>query len=206
MSTEEAPESAGVGPAPGWRRAAAGLLDAGVVAAVVFAVRRAGGGLAREQSRRIALDALGGLAGSALLERLGSPGERLMGVRTVDSRTGRPVELWRALLLTALGVGIRALRGVLVPRPGLAANDEQRGRREALARDIREVRSRYAADPEARDEAVIALMGERRAPAVQVDVGRVVAVTLVAGLVPRRLQRRLAPTTVVRRRAGAHNP
>ena len=194
-----AAESHAVRSAPGWRRALAGLIDSAILAAVHF-VRR----LAQADSRRRRRSALEALIGpTPLLERVGSPGERLLGIQTVDRRTGQPVAWWRAALLTAAAVGVRALRTRLTPKP---LTDEQRQRWAALQSDMQELRTRYADDPEALEAAMAELTRERRAPSTNAGAARALLAGVVPWFVSRQLTRRIAPTVVVLRRTRAHSP
>jgi hypothetical protein len=183
--------------APEWRRGLAGLIDG----ATTTALQRAGRRLAPtagDSARTRAINALAAVMGhSMLLERIGSPGKRAAGVRTVDRRTGEPVELWRAALLTALATGIRSLRPRLMPP---SRDDEWQRQQEALARETAAIRARYPDDEDARNAALMELWQRRKSSPVGADFGRILLVNLALSLAARRVQRRLAPTIVVRRR------
>src|SRR5947209_5450234 len=80
--------------APAWRRTGANLADAAFFGALFWLARSRG--LAREGSAGARLMAV---PVEVLREQLRSPGQRLLGTRTVDRRTGTRVALWRTLAL-----------------------------------------------------------------------------------------------------------
>jgi hypothetical protein len=192
--------------ASGSRRAAAGSLDAAIIGATLYVRHRVRGPRTfadrpkRSPAREAAMTLLGD---TALRERVGSPGERLLGVRTVDRRSGEPLALWRVAVLTAAAVAVRLLRMCLMPDP---VSDEQRLGNERFAREVADLRARHADDSDALNAAMIELWRERPIPPVSVDVRRSLGVALALALVSRRLQRSLAPTAVVRRRNDPHSP
>jgi hypothetical protein len=89
-------------PAPRWRRVLAALVDMALTAAIVWMLRaRAGAGAAANERMRW----LSVLPPELIREQLGSPGQRMLQVRTVDRRTGRRVALWRSLVLVGARMG-----------------------------------------------------------------------------------------------------
>ena len=91
-----------IDPAPPWRRMLAGGVDAAIVGGAVWFSRRQSPG-AHERASRWA--PLFGPTSELVREQIGSPGQRLLGLRTVDRRTGRRLELWRTLVLVGVSVG-----------------------------------------------------------------------------------------------------
>jgi hypothetical protein len=119
-------------------------------------------------------------------EQLGSPGQRMLGIRTVDRRTGARVALWRTLIMTAAAVtgnvlARRNIRGA-APEP------------ERSTRELGVIEERHAGDPQARDAAIRDLITERRENA---DFGRRVSPVIAVGMLTSFLLRRLRPTTEV---------
>jgi len=185
--------------APRWRQGLAGLIDAALLAGFAVARRRLERGhrpppFLRPQS--VAREAMGALWWStALLERFGTPGERMLGVRTVDRRTGDPVALSRTLMLTALAVAARGLRAALAPSSG---TDAQRVAHERFAEEAEAVRLRHS-DPDARSAAMLELWRERQPSPIQVDLLRPMLLGVVVSLLTRRVQNKIARTVVVMR-------
>ncbi|HYB23738.1 MAG TPA: hypothetical protein VED41_08070 [Solirubrobacteraceae bacterium] len=133
-----------------------------------------------------------GLALAVLREQLGSPGGWIVGLRTVDSRTGQRVALWRTLAV----LGGRALTARLSRRlaPVQVMSDAERG-------ELRAVFDRHSGDHEALEDELRRLHEQRRRHAK--PVWQMPAGVLAAALVNRWLRRRLAPTMVIRSRGRA---
>ena len=188
--------------APRWRQGLAGLIDAAIVAGFAFARRRVERDPHRPPALRpqsVARDAIGALWWpAALLERFGTPGERMLGVRTVDRRTGHPVALPRTLMLTALAVGARGLRAAVAPSP---LTEAQRLEHERFDEEAEAVRQRHA-DPDARNAAMLELWRERHPGPIQIDLVRPVLLGMVVSLVTRRVQNKISRTVVVMRGEG----
>jgi hypothetical protein len=192
--------------APRWRSTAAAIVDA----ALTWPVRRRAIGPppraevdadpAAAPRRRAGLPA--NLIAEALREQVGTPGQRLLGIRTVDRRTGARVELWRSLLL--LGSGWASLLLVRRLAPGGRSAEQQRAV-EAYWRELREIGIRHADDPEAAHAERRELF-DRSPPPLAVNVWRAVGPMLAAGLLMIRLRRRVAPTVEVIARRASHNP
>src|SRR4051812_15506854 len=100
-------------PAARWRRVLAGIVDVAIVGCPAWIWRRRAASAAGAGRTRW-MQLLGEL-GEPIREQLGSPGQRLLGVRTVDRRTGRRVELWRTLVLLGAGGGGQLLVRRLTP-------------------------------------------------------------------------------------------
>jgi hypothetical protein len=79
--------NAEISPAPPWRRALAAIADIAIVGGVAWLWRRRAGSAAGVGRTRWA--PLLRPSGEMVREQLGSPGQHLLGVRTVDRRTGR---------------------------------------------------------------------------------------------------------------------
>jgi hypothetical protein len=182
--------------APRVRQALAWLIDVSFVAGVAFARRRAAGRSlfhaepAQRSPARSAVEVL--MWPMAVVQHVGSPGERLAGVRTVDRRTHRPVTLSRALVLTVATAGLRALRTGLTPP---AITEEDRLRHQEMSRRVPEIQRLHPDDREARQAAMTELFREY-GPARN-TLGPMLAVTLATSLLERQLQRRIAPTVAV---------
>lgn len=176
-------------PAPRPRQALAALLDVAVFGGLAALVR------SRADDRRAAAERLRWvrlLPAEFVREQLRSPGQRMLGVRTVDRRTGRPLALWRSLVLLAVHAAGQALIARLVPARTRAQERE-------LERFNAELHAIYARHPDdhAAAEAERRALFERHPGPVTVNLWRSLAPALVVGLVERRLRRRLAPTIEV---------
>ncbi len=174
--------------APWWRRRLADLLDGAIGAAVAWSLRDWFS--ARRTGTALSLLAPGG---ELVREQLASPGQRLAGVRTVDRRTGRRLQLWRTLLL----IGVRV--GGQLATARFAASVDAPGREhaaEALEARVDAARRAHEGDPAAADAAAREAFARSRVP------GPGLAFTLgpfiAAGVINNRLRRRLAPTVEVR--------
>jgi hypothetical protein len=203
-STEDSPK---LQSAPRWRQTLAGLINAATIGAVSVLHTRwqrrsrdAGSRPGASGERR--WPRLLSLATVVLDQQVGTPGGWIMGLRTVDSRTGRRLALWRSLALALAGAGIQELRrrafGVRKP---LAV-----GERADLAHQLETIKDTHRDDPDGRQRETMRAFSER-----QVDVKymgwRVLAGVVGATFVNHRLRRRLAPTTVVaRERRQPHSP
>jgi hypothetical protein len=160
--------------APGWRRVAGGLVDA----AILWPLAR-GNRLARLPVAVLA---------EILREQVGSPGQLLLGIRTLDRRSGERVALWRSVVLGGVAWGGQLLAHRLAPPP---PGPEQKRALERYWSELRETGARHAEDADASGEARRPLV---HPPPVTVNIGRVVAPTVAVGLVTNRLRRLLAPT------------
>ncbi len=185
-----------VSPAPRWRSTLAGVTDAAILGGAAWLWRRRAGDAALgRRSRRASF--LGPLAG-LVREQLGSPGQRVFGLRTVDRRTGRRPELWRTFVLLGVGVG-----GELLTRrmsPG-AMSPRQERQREDFMEELRAIQERHPDDASAR-EAERRRLFERHPGPVKVNLWRTAAPPLAMSLLKNRLRRRLAPTLIVVRPRG----
>jgi hypothetical protein len=188
--------------APFARRLVAGLIDAAVLALPLALYR---GARARRGDSGLWAGA-GPPFWTELLppvfavvgEQLGTPGERLTNLRTVDRRTGRRLALWRTLAVALGRLATRQLVRRAVPRPKVPSEEE---RKRQLA-EMDAIRRRHADDPEAANSELM-----RHYAAHRVDVSVQPWAVLTAGvgsaLVNRGLRRRLAPTVVVMHRRDA---
>ena len=124
-------------------------------------------------------------------QQVGTPGQWVAGVRTVDRRTGRRWRCggrWRR----RRDVGGNALaRGLRHSRPVLWPDPQER------EREIRAIRDAHRGDEDAMNAALMDYYGEHGAPAI--DLARVLYVPLGLALVQSLLRKRLTPTAVVRR-------
>ncbi len=175
-----------------WRRGAAGALDTALIGAVAW-LRARGPGGAAEATRRLRFLRL--IPAEALREQLRTPGQRLLGVRTVDRRTGERVALWRTLLLTAVAAG-----GQQLSRRFAMPDAEQDAQRERFLDEVRELDMRHPPDSPGRAEAMRAM--RERHGSVSGDLLRQLGPALAASLLTSRLRRRLAPTVEVRSRGS----
>ncbi len=189
----------GVEAAPRARRALAGLIDSAAISLPTALYRRgAGRGGKAGRSRELpswtrelprALASLG--------EQVGTPGGWIVGVRTVDRRTGRRIALWRTLVLLGVDLGGQLLVR-RVSRP--AITPEQQRQRETFLDDLAAIQQRHPDDPSAR-EAERRLLLARQAGPINAQLWRAAGPAIAIGVLKRRLRRRLAPTVVVRSRA-----
>ena len=139
--------------------------------------------LARRAGRRAApLNALV----EVVREQVGSPGQHLLGVRTVDRRTGERVALPRSLALAATA----SAGSLLTRRVSPGGNDGRQRAVEDYWRALREIDARHPDDPEAaaRDRLELA------PPPLGIDIRVALAPTLAVVLATSILRRRLAPT------------
>ncbi len=184
----------GLVPATHRQRALAGLVDMAVGGVMMgFVWRRVAPD--RGRSRSSAGFAAMAMTRAILEEQVGSPGARVAGIRTVDRRTGRRVEMWRTVLLAGVRVGAQTLSRRLQGGPQQVSEDE----RATSERELREIEIRFADDPDGRNRALMEHHNEHRRP-VTVNIAGPVATGLAAGLLQRRLRRRLAPTVLISRR------
>jgi hypothetical protein len=186
--------------APGWRRGAATLVDVAVLGALWRLAER--NNWLREARR---MGRLVAVPGDLLREQVRSPGQRLLGLRTVDRRTGRRVALWRTLLIAGQGIAGQELARRLRPELGSAERERQR---EAFTTEMQAIMQRHPeASPER--EAERRALFERYPPGGfgSPELLRAIGPALAVGLVNRRLRRHLAPTVEVLDRArGPHSP
>jgi len=177
--------AASVSAAPLWRRLLAGLADAGIGLVVTRAARsRLGTGRSAPRLLRL----LG--PGSELVrQQLGSPGQRLLGVSTIDRRTGQRVAAWRSLVLFALAVGEWLVTTRLLPRE---TPHHARERARVMA-EAEAIARRHPGDVEARHGELMALFRRTEVP----SVGPAIAASLAFGAVNALLRRRFAPTVEI---------
>jgi hypothetical protein len=190
-------------PAPRGARLLAAMIDAATIGVPSFLyMRRA----QRSADGRAQLGKLGGQwnrvigpVRASLDQQVGSPGGWVVGLRTIDSRTGRRVALWRTLVLAlariAMGMLQRRTFGVNTPT--------SQAEHASFARELEAIKHAHPDDPEARNDAMMRLYRERER---RVDVNlfgwRMLAGIVGSVLVNQWLRRRLAPTVVVSSRAA----
>ncbi len=128
-------------------------------------------------------------------ERLGSPGQRIFGLRTVDARTGRPVALGRRLLLVAVESASREITARLL---GSGRHAVQESRRELKA-EIGALKKEHGNDGEQLNAALLELLRQRRVDGSLSPLTdlRWLPLTMAMGVASERLSRALAPTVVV---------
>ncbi len=172
--------------APAWRRTGANLVDMAAFGGLFWLARSRG--LVREGSVGARLAAI---PVEVLREQLRSPGQRLLGTRTVDRRTGSRVALWRTLAL----IGSRAAGAELTRRLEPVRTPDLEREREAANAEVADIMRRHPqASPER--EAELRASHARHSHATP-SVPRMVAPSLVVGVLTTRLRRRLAPTVEV---------
>ncbi|HTA34875.1 MAG TPA: hypothetical protein VK721_15745 [Solirubrobacteraceae bacterium] len=186
--------------APRARRMLAGAIDAALVGGGTWLWRKRRGG---ESARAARWMPVLELAAESLRQQLRSPGQLLLGLRTVDRRTGRRLELWRTLVLLGAGVA----RGVFMRRlapPRLTP--EQERDRSGFLDELNAIQARHPDDAVAR-EAERRQLFERQHNQVPDILRHTAAPMLAIGLLNSRLRRRLAPTTeVLAEDRESHNP
>jgi hypothetical protein len=181
----------GVSPAPRWRSTLAGVTDAAILGGAAWLWRRRAGDAALgRRSRRVSL--LGPLA-ELVREQLGSPGQRVLGLRTVDRRTGRRPELWRTFVVLGAALGGQLLVRRLTP-PVMTPQQERQ--REDFMEELRAIHERHPDDASAR-EAERRRLFERHPGPIKVNLWRTAAPAIAIALLKNRLRRRLTPTLVV---------
>jgi hypothetical protein len=184
-------------PAPRVRQTLAGLIDAGVMA-LPMAIYWRRAWRARETERPVARPPgwMGMLAPAAAVlgEQVGTPGGWIVGVRTVDRRTGRRIALWRTLTVALVRVATRVLSRRLTPRPSFPPEEE----RQKQSREVQAIKERYANDEDALHAELMRHYAEHRAH-ITVNAWQPLAAGLGSTLVNRTVRRRLAPTLVVSR-------
>jgi hypothetical protein len=171
----------------------AGLLDAALLGAVPWLVGR------RAPERAAGLMTLLGFVDRPLREQLTSPGLRLLGLRTVDRRTGRRVDLWRSLVLLAASLAGQAIARRFRPR----RTPEQKREHERFIAQIREIHQRHPEGSPGRDAEMESLFEHPPAPLTP-NARSSVAPMLGVGLLDVTLRRRVAPTTEIL--AGVERP
>ena len=180
--------------APLWRRTGANLIDAGLLGGLWWLARSRG--IVREGGTVARLMAV---PGDILREQLRSPGQRLLGTRTVDRRTGRRLALWRTFAVMGAGVAGQALSRRLGP----AETPEREREREAFSAEMEAIMRRHPQSSAERDAEREALFA--RYPST--NFARALAPGVISGLLTSRLRRRLAPTVEVLARGSAdHSP
>jgi hypothetical protein len=184
--------------APRWRQALSGVADAAIAAGVGWGVRRAGRVPVGTSARWLRLL---GPSSELVREQLGSPGQRLLGLRTVDRRTGRRVEPWRSGVLFAIGV---AGQMILVRLRPPADTPEQERERERFGQELRALLERHPqGSPEfaAEREALF----ERCGSGLPNHLSAMPA-AIALGIAVRRLRRHLAPTIETLAALRSHSP
>ncbi len=188
-------DAEGLTPAPRWRKTVATAIDTLAVGGGWWLVRKRG--WLRDRGFVLRLLAA---PGDPLREQLRSPGERLLGLRTIDRRTGRRVALWRTLALTGVG----AAGQELVRRVSRETSEQERAREELTA-EMQAIMRRHPRASPAREAERRALFARHRQ--LTGSLARALVPTLALGLATTRLRRRLAPTRqVLVRRRRAHSP
>jgi hypothetical protein len=190
-----------IDPAPRWRRMLAGAVDSAIVGGAVWFSRRrsVNGGI----DRAAGWARLFGPASELIHQQIGSPGQRLLRLRTVDRRTGRRPELWRTLVLLGADAGGWLLMRRAAPAPLTASQERDRL---TFLDELNAIEQRHRDDPGAREAARRRLF-ERQPPSGVATLGRTAGLILVSGLLKSRLRRRLTPTTDTRiSRAGSQSP
>jgi hypothetical protein len=196
-------------PAPRARKALAGLIDTAVLAlpAALYLLRALrASGAERPAARPPGWTRVLTPAVAVLGEQVGTPGGWIMGVRTVDRRTGRRLALWRTLTVAFAQVATRVLIRRLTPRP-VVPSDDERGQR---LREVQAIKDRYADDEGALSAELMRHYAEHQSN-VTVKVWPPLLAGVGSTLVIRSLRRRLAPTLVVsrgraERPASPHSP
>jgi hypothetical protein len=183
--------------APRWRRLLAGLVDGAILDGARWAARRGSPRAARGRPSKVLqlLDPAAELAS----QQLGSPGQLLLGLRTVDRRTGERVLVQRSLLAFWLGAGAQLLFRRVIP---LETPEHRRERKRVMA-EAKLITERHREDVEARQAELIALFKSSQAP----NVLPAMAIVMPAGVVSGWLRHRIAPTVqILSERRRSHNP
>jgi hypothetical protein len=132
-----------------------------------------------------------------LAQQYGSPGQRLLGLRPVDRRTGERMELWRALLAAALSVAPGLLGERLLRRPERQVSGPSDSEMRA---EIAAIRAEHAGD-QAGLQRAIGAYHERHRVHVSfdplTDIGLPLLLVVGVGRLARMLTRRIAPSVVI---------
>jgi len=130
-------------------------------------------------------------------QQLRTPGQLLLGIRTVDRRTGVRVAMWRTLVLAGAELGGRELiRRLAVPESPARARE-----RRAVVDETHEIYRNHPRDSPERVAALREVSARYPLPHAR-GLGRVMIASLLVGLLNLRLRRRLAPTVEVLARGG----
>jgi hypothetical protein len=183
--------------APPWRRLLAGLVDGAILAGARWAVRRGSPRAARGRPSDV-LQLLNPTA-ELVSQQLGSPGQLLLGLRTVDRRTGERALVWRSLLSFGLGAGAQLLFQRVIP---VETREHRRERKRVMA-GAKLITERHRHDVERRQAELIALYKTSHAP----NVLPAMAIMMPVGVVTGWLSRRISPTVeVLSERRRRHSP
>jgi hypothetical protein len=170
-----------------WRRLLAGAIDSGIGWLVMRAARPRLGVLGGRSS--VMLRLLEPPASELLREQFGSPGQRLLGLRTVDRRTGQRVGPLKSLSMFAVAIG-----GVLATRRFIPVETQEHVReRERMKAEMEAIGRRHPHDSETRQQELIALFGRTDVPSTV----PMLAAGVGYGLATRLLRRRIAPTVQI---------
>jgi hypothetical protein len=191
MRSKRASDAPAAAPAPRARQMLATAIDVALGWAIAWRLHdrptepRAAGRVVRVRWITVV-----GPSSDLVRQQLGSPGQRVARVRTIDRRTGARVALWRtlAVILTSLAGDAISKRNALGDDPELELE------RKRLAREALEIRESHADDVEARNAA---LLEHYRQHDQNVDLGSRVAPLMAVGLLTSFLRRRLTPTIEV---------
>jgi hypothetical protein len=201
MKSAEQTSNSEIRPAPRVRRMLAGVLDAAIVAGGTWLWRhRRGGG---ENARATRWTGLLEPAVGSFRQQLRSPGQLLLGLRTVDRRTGRRLQLWRTLVL--IGADVTRVEIVRRLAPPRLTPEQERDRRGFLD-ELNAIQARHPDDEAARESERQRLF-ERQHNQLPDILRRTAVPALALGLLNKRLRRHLAPTTEVLAEEGEpHKP
>jgi hypothetical protein len=192
-------------PAPRLMRIKADAIDAGVQALILAPqaltmLRRMRNGEAKPAGSELrgAVVRVAGEVAKVLGERYRSPGQRIVGLRTVDRRTGEPVPLPVSSGLLALSIA----SGLLSKRVmGFGASGHSAPTRggEALERELRAAEARGEDARDATQTAATELLRSHKCDPAQPlkRLARGLLLGVLLAQLQRRLRRRLAPMIVV---------
>jgi hypothetical protein len=165
-------------------------VDAAIMGGAVWLLRRQSPGVSARVTRWAPLL---GPTSELMREQSRSPGQILLGLRTVDRRTGRRLELWRTLAVIGTNLGGRELMRRMAP---LALTPVQERDRSDFLDELNAIHERHREDPAEREAERRGLF-ERQRPSGAVTLTRAAGPALVLGLINNRLRRRVTPTTQV---------
>lgn len=174
--------------APRWREGLAGLVDVAIVGGVAWLAAR--GEAPAQAAARLRWLRL--VPADAVREQLRTPGQRLLGIRTVDRRTGERVALWRTLALVGVAAGGQQLARRVAPQ---AQSEERERDRDSYLQELREIHMRHPLDSPERQAAMSELM--RRHGPMRANLLATVGPMAGVALLTSRLRRRMAPTVEV---------
>jgi hypothetical protein len=192
-------------PAPRARRLFAGLINVGVVALPTAIHWRRAMRAARNGGRPARAPRWTSVLGPVLAivaEQVGMPGDWVMGVRTVDQRTGARIALWRTLTVQLARIAARLLIRRQMPPPVMTTDAERRRQ----FSEIKAIEERHRDDENARNAELMRHYSDNGVNGGSAP-WRMLLASIGSALLNQLIRRRLAPPVVIDARARrSHSP